>query len=128
MSFYSYEGPSLAVEKKAAPYDMHCKLMMSRGLNYYKSSCLERQSDPLQKDTCYPACKADQVLNKNNSAKRSGEMNGIKTKIAEMFERGLTTSEVMDEKPAGSKLTVIERREENDDGCRKYIQPHCVQM
>lgn len=68
-------GVNILVEKKKE-YDMHCPLCITKGKNYYKTSCEYRQKNRPDITSCYGGCRAKETLARDkrmaDASKKSG--------------------------------------------------------
>lgn len=47
------------VNDDIVPHDMHCPNIGTKGNNFWKIKCRERQINPIHRRTCYPHCKCN---------------------------------------------------------------------
>jgi transposase-like protein len=78
-------------EQETQPCDMHCPALPQDGLNFWKSSCLEKQKDPRIK-TCYGGCNAQRT--KKLTRKRKDPHNGNVKAAIDLFNSGLRVVDI----------------------------------
>lgn len=81
------------LEQEQVPFDFHCP-EMSDGLNYWRAKCEQRRRDPLQRSTCYPACKAEERRLRAEKAKKRNNRNGGFKAAIDLYASGMKTWEV----------------------------------